>query len=94
MQFQTDQRLATQHLLPSCTNSHRRILRVTFNCLLSSLILTLELENSPSVLNSMDFLAEALKLIPVVVWAGPALEHCGGRAFHYVSAFILHCSKI
>lgn len=41
----------------------------------------------------MDFLTEALKPIPVVVWGGPALEHCGGRAFHYVGAIILHCSK-
>lgn len=36
----------------------------------------------------MDFLAEVLKPIPVVVWGGPALEHCGVKAFFYVSATI------
>ncbi|KAL6823445.1 hypothetical protein V8C40DRAFT_266967 [Trichoderma camerunense] len=38
----------------------------------------------------MDFLTEALKPIPVVVWGSPALEHCGGRAFHYGYIFIVN----
>ncbi|KAF3063147.1 hypothetical protein CFAM422_010494 [Trichoderma lentiforme] len=38
----------------------------------------------------MDFLTEALKPIPVVVWGGPALEHCGGRAFNYGYIFIVN----
>ncbi|KAL5087792.1 hypothetical protein Trisim1_007448 [Trichoderma cf. simile WF8] len=38
----------------------------------------------------MDFLTEALKPVPVVVWGGPALEHCGGRAFHYGYIFIVN----
>ncbi|KAL6815133.1 hypothetical protein J3E69DRAFT_346849 [Trichoderma sp. SZMC 28015] len=38
----------------------------------------------------MDFLTEALKPIPVVVWGGPALEHCGGHAFHYGYIFIVN----
>lgn len=41
----------------------------------------------------MDFLAEVLKPIPVVVWGGPALEHCGVQAFIYVSAIMLQWSK-
>ncbi|KAH0525836.1 hypothetical protein TsFJ059_009248 [Trichoderma semiorbis] len=38
----------------------------------------------------MDFLTEVLKPITVVVWGGPALEHCGGRAFNYGYIFIVN----
>ncbi|QYT02924.1 hypothetical protein H0G86_009906 [Trichoderma simmonsii] len=38
----------------------------------------------------MDFLTEVLKPIPVVVWGGPALEHCGVRAFIHGYIFIVN----
>ncbi|KKP01619.1 hypothetical protein THAR02_06256 [Trichoderma harzianum] len=38
----------------------------------------------------MDFLTEALKPIPVVVWGGPALERCGVQAFIYGYIFIVN----
>ncbi|KAL6890505.1 hypothetical protein GGI43DRAFT_221957 [Trichoderma evansii] len=41
-------------------------------------------------LTLMNFLAEVLKPIPVVVWGGPALEHCGVKAFFYGYFFIVN----
>ncbi|KAH6645311.1 hypothetical protein BKA67DRAFT_541540 [Truncatella angustata] len=38
----------------------------------------------------MDLLAEVLKPIPLVVWGGPALEHCGVKAFIRGYIFIVN----